>query len=133
MPQPTKYRRQIDVYSVNTKTCLENHLRNGLTSRWSTALMIHDRKRVERIREAVLNGLNRVSDLGAAVHDPALPEHIAVIEHLFEHVESFCFRLLEKEQQGTFEQESRWLDNAERMVHIATKQTESLERIFWSF
>ena len=92
--------------------------------------MIHDRKRVERIREAVLNGLNRVSDLDSTIDDPALHEHIDVIEHLLEHVETFCFSLLEKEQQGTLEQESRWLDNAERLVDIAIRQTESMERIF---
>jgi hypothetical protein len=45
-------------------------------------------------------------------------------------VETFCFTLLEKEQQGTLEQETRWVDNAERMVDIATRQIESLERIF---
>jgi hypothetical protein len=90
--------------------------------------MIHDRKRVERIRAAVINSLRKVSDLDR-FHDPALPEGIETIEHLLEHVEAFCFKLLEKEQQGTFEQESRWLDNAERMVDIATRQTESLERI----
>ena len=92
--------------------------------------MIHDRTRVERVREAVVNGLKRVSDLDAIIQDPTLPEHVEVIEHLLQHVEAFCLRLLEKEQRGTFEQESRWLDNAERMVEIATRQTESVERIF---
>jgi len=92
--------------------------------------MIHDRKRVERIRDAVNTGLERVSHLHHAIDDPDLHENLELVQHLLEHVDEFCLRLAAKEQQGSPEQESRWLDNADSMIDMARKQTDAMERIF---
>jgi hypothetical protein len=91
--------------------------------------MIHDRKRVVSILEAVHGGLQRVLYLRDAIREPALHEHLEIVQNLFEHVGLVCLKL-PGDQQATIEQEGPRLDNAERIVDIATKQMDSLERIY---
>jgi hypothetical protein len=107
----------------------EDRLQSG-PSGLDSMSMIHDPKRVERIRLGIANGLKRILALKAKVMDDStgLREQLAQARNHFDDVELNYLSVLEKEERSS-KAEARWLDSADMHLAVAINETDAIEKL----